>query len=108
MLSLCVLVLCSRPPGVTVDSTTYIPRRLLKKIGYKLAKDEESGEWEAVAREGADQVGCCTWVTAMWVYEGLWGQLLRLSRNQANPELSLGRCCVAAACAGATASSGAL
>lgn len=40
-----------------MDSTTYIPRRLLKKIGYKLAKDEESGEWEAVAREGADQVG---------------------------------------------------
>lgn len=42
-----------------MDSTSYIPRRLLKKIGYKLAKDEESGEWEAVEREGADQVGPC-------------------------------------------------
>jgi hypothetical protein len=29
------------------------------------------------------------WVTAMWVYEGLWKHLLRFSRNQAYPELSL-------------------
>jgi hypothetical protein len=60
MTALCGIRVCLLPPlfvtGVTVDSTSYIPRRLLKKIGYKLAKDEESGEWEAVAREGADQV----------------------------------------------------
>jgi hypothetical protein len=54
--------------GVSVNSTSYIPRSLLKKVGYKLVKDEESGEWEAVEREGADQVGlfgvpywCLTW-----------------------------------------------
>jgi hypothetical protein len=29
------------------------------------------------------------WVTAMWVYEGMWNHLLRFSRNQAHPELSL-------------------
>jgi hypothetical protein len=29
------------------------------------------------------------WVTAMWVYEGMWKQLLRFSRNQAAPELSI-------------------
>lgn len=44
--------------GVTVNDTSYIPRSLLKRIGYKLVQDEESGEWEAVQREGADQV-CC-------------------------------------------------
>jgi len=31
------------------------------------------------------------WVTAMWVYEGLWKLLLAFSRNQAYPELSLMR-----------------
>lgn len=29
------------------------------------------------------------WVTAMWVYEGMWKLLLAFSRNQAHPELSL-------------------
>jgi hypothetical protein len=29
------------------------------------------------------------WVTAMWVYESMWKQLLRFSRNQASPELSI-------------------
>ena len=43
--------------GVSVSNTSFIPRRLLKQIGYKIVKDEESGEWEAVEREGADQVG---------------------------------------------------
>jgi len=45
--------------GVSVSgasSGSYIPRRLLKKIGYKIVKDEESGEWQAVEREGADQI----------------------------------------------------
>jgi len=45
--------------GVSVSgasSGSYIPRRMLKKIGYKIVKDEESGEWQAVEREGADQV----------------------------------------------------
>lgn len=45
--------------GVSVSSSTatsYIPRAMLKRIGYKIVKDEETGEWEAVEREGADQV----------------------------------------------------
>lgn len=29
------------------------------------------------------------WVTAMWVYEGMWKQLLRFASNQAAPELSM-------------------
>lgn len=29
------------------------------------------------------------WVMAMWVYESMWKQLLRFSRNQAAPELSI-------------------
>jgi hypothetical protein len=46
--------------GVSVSSTgatSYIPRAMLKRIGMKIVKDEETGEWEAVEREGADQVG---------------------------------------------------
>lgn len=31
------------------------------------------------------------WVTAMWVYEGMWKLLLAFCRNQAHPELSLQR-----------------
>lgn len=42
--------------GVSINNTSYIPRSLLKKLGFKIVKDEETGEWEAVEREGADQV----------------------------------------------------
>lgn len=55
--------------GVSVSNNSYIPRSLLKKIGYKIVKEEESGEWEAVARDGADQV--CVEVVACL----LWGLL---------------------------------
>jgi hypothetical protein len=49
--------------GVSVNDTSYIPRSLLKRIGYKLVQAEETGEWEAVQREGADQVcvACIGW-----------------------------------------------
>lgn len=57
--------------GVSVANSSYIPRRLLKRIGYKLAKDEESGEWEAVEREGADQVGLVLGLRAGLKVQGL-------------------------------------
>lgn len=46
--------------GVSFNNTSYIPRSLLKKLGVKIVKDEETGEWETVEREGADQVSIST------------------------------------------------
>ena len=34
------------------DSTNKLPKGALKKLGYKIVKNEESGEWEAVKRVG--------------------------------------------------------
>jgi hypothetical protein len=42
--------------GVSINDTSYIPRSLLKRMGYKLTQNEETKEWEAVAREGAEEV----------------------------------------------------
>jgi len=35
------------------DSTNKLPKGALKKLGYKIVKNEESGEWEAVKRDDA-------------------------------------------------------
>jgi hypothetical protein len=34
----------------SLDNTNKLPKGALKKLGYKIVKNEESGEWEAVKR----------------------------------------------------------
>eukprot|EP00878_Enallax_costatus_P004608 GHUV01004852.1.p1 GENE.GHUV01004852.1~~GHUV01004852.1.p1 ORF type:complete len:557 (+),score=249.71 GHUV01004852.1:74-1744(+) len=41
--------------GVSTIDTSYLPAALLRKMGYKMAKPEEGGEWEVQLREGADE-----------------------------------------------------
>eukprot|EP00882_Tetradesmus_deserticola_P001197 GHRQ01001295.1.p1 GENE.GHRQ01001295.1~~GHRQ01001295.1.p1 ORF type:complete len:570 (+),score=303.00 GHRQ01001295.1:139-1848(+) len=43
--------------GVAVDDTSYVPASLLKRLGYKIVKAEEGGEWGVVRREGAAEEG---------------------------------------------------
>eukprot|EP00879_Flechtneria_rotunda_P012753 GHRR01013317.1.p1 GENE.GHRR01013317.1~~GHRR01013317.1.p1 ORF type:complete len:992 (+),score=471.36 GHRR01013317.1:234-3209(+) len=38
--------------GVSSLDTSYVPRSLLKKMGYKIIKGEDSGEWEVARRGG--------------------------------------------------------
>jgi hypothetical protein len=39
--------------GVATNDTSYVPASLLKRLGYKIVKAEEGGEWGVVRREGA-------------------------------------------------------
>jgi hypothetical protein len=36
-----------------------VPASLLKRLGYKIVKAEEGGEWGVVRREGAAEEVCC-------------------------------------------------
>jgi hypothetical protein len=47
--------------GVAVNDTSYVPASLLKRLGYKIVKAEEGGEWGVVRREGAAEEvrRCC-------------------------------------------------
>jgi hypothetical protein len=38
---------------VATNDTSYVPASLLKRLGYKIVKAEEGGEWGVVRREGA-------------------------------------------------------
>jgi hypothetical protein len=42
--------------GVSTNDTSYVPRHLLVRMGYKIVKGEESGEWEVTKRDPAAEV----------------------------------------------------
>jgi hypothetical protein len=61
--------------GVATNDTSYVPASLLKRLGYKIVKAEESGEWGVVRREGAAEEvrrRGCRIRQQLWVGQQFW------------------------------------